>query len=116
MSADVVPLRKAAEFPTAPKGLSPVMKTWWAEIVRTYELESHHLRLLQRAAESWDLAEAALTVIRKQGSSYQDRFGQPRERPEATTWRTSVTLFKSLLRELQLDAGSPEPPRSPGRR
>ncbi|MCH8817924.1 MAG: hypothetical protein IIC92_09395 [Chloroflexi bacterium] len=88
------------------------MKTWWDEIVRTYELETHHLRLLQRAAETWDLAEAALKVIRKRGASYEDRFGQPRERPEATTWRANVTLFKSLLRELQLDA-APEPPRSP---
>ena len=116
MTSDVVPIRKAADFPPAPKGLSAAMRTWWAETVRTYELESHHLRLLQRAAESWDLAEAALKVIRKQGASYNDRFGQPRERPEATTWRASVTLFKSLLRELQLDAGAPEPPRSPGRR
>ena len=88
------------------------MKTWWDEIVRMYELESHHLRLLQRAAELWDMAEAALKVLRKHGSSYEDRFGQPRERPEATTWRASVTLFKSLMRELRFDH-APEPPRSP---
>ena len=112
MRSDVVPLRQKAEFPPAPKGLSAAMRTWWAETVRTFELETHHLRLLQRAAETWDLAEAALKVIRKQGSSYQDRFGQPRERPAAATWRASVTLFKSLLRELQLDA-APEPLRNP---
>ena len=40
------------------------------------------------------------------------RFGQPRGRPEATTWRASVTLSKSLMRELRFDH-APEPPRSP---
>ena len=112
MSVDAIFIRQMADFPPPPKGLSAAMKRWWDEIVRTYELEAHHLRLLQRAAETWDLAEAALKVIRKRGASYEDRFGQPRERPEATAWRANVTLFKSLVRELLLDA-APDPPRSP---
>ena len=112
MTADVVPLRQKAEFPSAPKGLSAAMKAWWDQIVRTYELESHHLRLLQRACQTWDLAEGALKVLQADGATYLDRFGQPKERPEATTWRSNVTLWKSLVRELQLDA-APEPQRSP---
>ena len=112
MSVDVVPIRKAADFPPAPKGLSAAMRTWWAETVRTFELEAHHLRLLQHAAESWDMAEVAHKVLRKEGATYLDRFGQPKERPEATTWRANVTLFKALCRELQFDQ-APEPPRSP---
>ena len=99
MTTGVVPTRKAAEFPPAPKGLSTTMKTWWKEIVRTYELESHHLRLLQRACQTWDLAEGALKVLQADGATYLDRFGPPKERPEAATWRSNVKLFKSLLTE-----------------
>ena len=110
MSVDVVPIQRQGEFPPAPEGLSEDMVAWWDGIVWAYELDPHHLRILQRACESWDVSETALTVVREQGSTFLDRFAQPKERPESAIWRASVTLFRQLVRELQLDA-MPEPPR-----
>jgi len=112
MSGDVVAIQRESAFPPAPRGLSPGMVAWWDEIVRAYELDLHHLRILQRACESWDVAETALEVVREQGPTFLDRFEQPKERPETAIWRASVTLFRQLVRELQLDV-MPEPSRTP---
>ena len=73
----------------------------------------HHRKLLQRACEAWDVAEDALKVVQEDGATFLDRFGQPKERPDTAIWRASVTLFRQLLRELQLDALAAESPRTP---
>ena len=112
MTVDVAAIQRHGDFPSAPERLSPGMVAWWDELVRAYELDSHHLKILQRACEAWDVAETALEVVREQGATFLDRFEQPKERPETAIWRASVTLFRQLVRELQLDA-MPEPPRTP---
>jgi hypothetical protein len=38
--------------------LSTEIAAWWRDVVATYELESHHLRLLQLACEAWDRAHS----------------------------------------------------------
>lgn len=113
MSAEVVPIQQRGEFPPAPWGLSNAMTSFWEEIMKAYELDPHHLRILQRACESWDVAETALKVVQEEGATFLDRFDQPKERPETAIWRASVTLFRQLLRELQLDALAAESPRTP---
>lgn len=97
----------------APAHLSEEMREWWDDVVREYELDGHHLRLLQHACEAWDIAQAARVVLDEEGCTYLDRFGQPKPRPEAGVWRDGVTLFARLIRELQLDAAadSSRPPR-----
>ena len=89
-------------------------------VVATYELEEHHTRLLQLAAEAWDRAQDARTALRKHGVIYHDRFGQPCARPEVAIERDSRLAFARLLRELQLDVEAPpedaRPPQLRGRR
>ena len=85
-----------------------------ADIVAAYELESHHLRLLQAACESWDRLQAARVVLDRDGISYVDRFNAPRARPEVAVERDAKVSFARLVRELNLDgAPGPDAPRPP---
>ena len=97
----------------APAHLSEEMAAWWGEVVRDFDLDGHHLRLLQHACEAWDIAQAARVVLDEEGCTYLDRFGQPKPRPEAGVWRDNASLFARLIRELQLDNAPPDsrPPR-----
>lgn len=87
---------------------------WWQSVVADYAMESHHLRLLQLAAEAWDRAEQAKEAIAEHGLTFTDRFGQPHARPEVAIERDSRLAFARLIRELDLDAeppaGSARPP------
>jgi len=51
MSVTAVP--KASQS-TAPSHLKPATLAWYQQIAADFELESHHLKILQLAAESWD--------------------------------------------------------------
>ena len=100
--------------PKPPVHLLPETANWWRQITKTYELEGHHLRLLQLACEAWDRVAAARAVLSEEGMVYHDRFGAPRARPECAIERNSMIAFARLLRELDLDvappASAPRPP------
>lgn len=91
----------------APDGLAPATKRWWLSVTRDWQLEEHHIRLLTMAAQAWDRAQAAQTVIAEHGMTYEDRFGAPRLRPEVNVRRDAEVAFARLIRELDLDI---EPP------
>jgi phage terminase small subunit len=91
-----------------PSSLKPDTARWWRNVAREYVLEEHHLRLLTLAGFAWDRATTARQSIEAVGSTtYIDRFGQPRTRPEIGIERDSTISFARLTRELDLDAGSP---------
>jgi len=96
-----------------PTHLKPATKRWYRETIATFELEPHHLRLLTLAAEAWDRCQAAREVLDRDGVSYVDRFDAPRARPEVAVERDSRIAFARLMREIGLDAGSPEGNRPP---
>ncbi|OBQ83209.1 P27 family phage terminase small subunit [Mesorhizobium sp. WSM3873] len=96
-----------AKAPAAPSHLSAPTKRWWEQIVSEYQLESHHLRLLQAAAESWDRMQAARSAIGRHGLTYVDARGCPKVRPEIAIERDSKIGFARLLRELDLDFEAP---------
>jgi len=105
----------------APSHLRPATAAWWQDVVDEYGLEPHHERLLTLAAEAWDRCQAAREVIDAQGLTFDDRFDQPKARPEISIERDSRLAFARLLRELALDfeepAATPRPtPVSTGRR
>ena len=95
----------------APKHLRLPTRKWWQSVVTAYKLELHHTRLLTLAAEAWDRGEQAREALTN-GVTYQDRFGQPKSRPEVAIERDSRLGFARLLRELSLD-DEPEPARIP---
>ncbi len=90
-----------------PQHLKPATRRWWSSVVRDYELEPHHTRILQLAGEAWDRCEQARKAIDEHGLTFIDRFGCPRTRPEAAVERDSRIAFARLIRELDLDV---EPP------
>lgn len=101
--------------PTPPAHLRPETAAWWASVVADYVLDPHHVRLLTLAAEAWDRATQAREALAEHGITYEDRFGQPRSRPEVAIERDSRIAFARLLRELSLDLEPPSSPRPPTR-
>jgi phage terminase small subunit len=86
---------------------------WVEGVAKTYALEEHHLKLLVLAGEAFDRAAEAREAISKHGTTYVDRFNQPRARPEVAIARDASIAFARLLRELALDVAAPDP-RPPG--
>jgi len=96
----------------APDHLRPATAKWYRGVLKDFDLESHHIRLLLLAAEAWDRCQAAREIIDRDGMTYDDRFDQPKPRPEVAIERDSRIGFARLLRELALDGvDAPEAPR-----
>ncbi len=91
----------------APEHLRAPTRTWWDTVCRDCDLEPHHVRLLTVAAEAWDRTQQAREALAEHGLTYDDRFGQPRSRPEVAIERDSRIAFARLLRELGLDVEAP---------
>lgn len=97
----------ASALPKPPPHLARATAKWWRAVVQRYEMDPHHLRLLQLACEAWDRCEQARKALTDHGMTYTDRFGQPRARPEVAIERDSRIGFTRLLRELALDVEAP---------
>jgi phage terminase small subunit len=96
-----------------PGHLRVATRRWFASVVADFDLEPHHRRLLTLAAEAWDRGQAAREIVDRDGMTYDDRFGQPKARPEIAIERDSRIGFARLIRELGLDVEPPpEAPRS----
>jgi P27 family predicted phage terminase small subunit len=97
--------KSAAQKP--PKHLRAATSAWWSEILAEFDLDSHHVRLLTKACESWDRSEQAREGLLKHGLTFEDRFGSPHERPEIAIERDSRLAFARLIREIGLDVSTP---------
>ena len=94
-----------------PDYLSTASKAWWTSVTEEYDLEPHHVKLLEMACVAWDRCENARQVISTDGATFIDRYGQPKARPEVAIERDSRIAFTRLVRELDLDfQGSERPP------
>jgi phage terminase small subunit len=99
--------------PKPPRHLSKSARKWFASVLESYELAPHHVRLLTLAAESWDRCVQAREGLVQNGLTFVDRLGSRRPSPEVAIERDSRIAFARLVRELGLDLGDPEAPRSP---
>jgi phage terminase small subunit len=81
-------------------------------VVRDYKLEPHHLRLLQAAAEAWDRAVDAQSILARDGLVIAGREGGLRPHPAVSIRRDAEVSFARLLRELDLDTEPPSDARS----
>jgi phage terminase small subunit len=99
---------------SAPSHLRPSTKKWWLSVQSEFALEEHHSKILTLAGEALDRCDDARQALAKHGTTFVDRFGSPRARPEVGIERDSRIAFARLLRELALDGvDAPEAPRAP---
>lgn len=99
--------------PRPPQHLRRSSKALWRQLVADYGLgdEPHALRVLTLGCEALDRCEQARVALAKHGTTYEDRFGQPRVRPEVAIERDSRIAAMRAFRELSLDADAPGEPR-----
>jgi len=105
-----------SSLPKAPKHLKPATKRWFEHVVNEYQLDSHHLRLLQLAAESWNRSQEARTLLAKEGITVKNRHDESVPHPAISIERDSAIRFSRLLRELDLDIEVTEAQRPPALR
>ena len=65
----------------SPKDLSQESRKFWIEILKIYELQPHHLKILEAACRCWDRVLEARQTIEKEGAYFLDRFGQAKSHP-----------------------------------
>jgi phage terminase small subunit len=82
------------------------MQGWWRQVMTDYQLDRHHLLLLQSACEAFDRAAEARETLAREGLTVVTKHGT-KKHPAADIERDQKTLFARLIRELDLDA---EPP------
>jgi P27 family predicted phage terminase small subunit len=95
-------------LPPAPKHLSQEAAQWWRDVVSTYVLAPHHLKLLRAACEAFDRMEGARTVIASDGMTVPTAHGM-KAHPLLAVERDARLALARLIRELDLDT---EPPAS----
>lgn len=98
----------------APKHLERATRRWWSSVVRSFELDLHHVKLLTLCCEAFDRAAQAREAIERDGPFVRDRFDQLRAHPACAVERDAAATFARLLRELDLDTEqAPEAARPP---
>lgn len=95
------------ELPAPPSHLSEATQQWWRDVVRDYDLESHHLKLLEAAADAWDRTVTARTTLLAEGLTVEGGKGR-KQHPCVAIERDARAAFARLIRELDLD--EPMPP------
>jgi P27 family predicted phage terminase small subunit len=95
---------RSNELPRSPKGLSSEARRWWNRLHSGYELaDEAALLTLQTALEAFDRMREAQEIIRKEGMTVRDRFGQPRAHPASVVERDSRAAMMAGLKALNLD-------------
>jgi phage terminase small subunit len=97
-----------------PRHLSKSSRAFWRAVAARYELDEHHVVILTLLCEAIDRCEEARAALAANGTTFIDRFNQPRARPEVAIERDSRIAVARLTRELGLDV-EPTTPREPGR-
>jgi phage terminase small subunit len=92
----------------APKHLKPATRKWFESVLEDYQLEPHHVRLLQLAAEAWDRCQEAREAIKQHGLTFENKYGETKMRPEVAVEQASRIAFARLVRELNLSEDPPD--------
>jgi hypothetical protein len=83
-------------------------------LLRDYDFEERHLRVLVLAAECWDRLTTIRAKLEGAELTMADRYGLPKTNPLLIEERAQKKLFAQLVRELGLDLET-ETPRLPAR-
>jgi phage terminase small subunit len=84
--------------PPAPSHLAPLTRQWWDKVVADFDFDEHHLRVLEAACVAWDRHEAARSALATHGLTFEDRYGNPRARPEVAIERDARIGFIRAVR------------------
>jgi phage terminase small subunit len=93
--------------------LRAATRRWFSDVCETWSLEEHHRRLLVMAARSWDEAEAAAAVIRRDGLVITMPSGARRPNPAIRIANEARAVFMRAIRELDLDLEPPAEAKRP---
>ena len=93
--------------PEPPKHLSKEAAAWWRSVVRDYDMEAHHLHLLEAACGAWDRMVQARKEIASRGITFAAANGDLKANPAVAIERDARVAFARLVRELDLDAEGP---------
>jgi phage terminase small subunit len=93
-----------AKRPNPPRHLSKKMKMFWISVFERRNLQLHETVIFLKACEAHDRAEQARRILKRKGLTYEDRFSQPRSRPEVAIERDSRGAFAKLLGQINLYA------------
>src|SRR5215467_15925290 len=95
------------DLPRPPARLSLSAAQSWGTVVERYELQEHHLRILQLALEAWDRAQAAREQLDRDSLTVPGREGGIKAHPCIAVERDGRLAVARLIRELDLDVGPP---------
>ncbi len=87
------------DHPT-PEHLGDNAASWLRETCDRCDLIEEEIRLLPLAAESLDRNEQARQAIDEHGMTYEDRFGNPKTRPEVAIERDSKLAYARIIKQL----------------
>lgn len=90
----------------APAHLQRATRAWFLTVLRDYQLEPHHVRLLTLAAEAWDRHEQARAEIACDGLTIPTAHGR-KTHPAVAIERDARLAFARLVRELDLSEEAP---------
>jgi P27 family predicted phage terminase small subunit len=96
-----------------PKHLRKETRAWVKGLLSDFDLESHHYKILVKAAEAHDRGEQAREVVAAEGIITRDRFGTAKAHPAVAIERDARVAFMRAVRELGLDVDVPDAPRAP---
>ena len=99
----------------APKNLSQESHKFWNEILKIYELQPHHEKILEAACRCWDRVLEARLTVEKEDAYFKDRFGQVKSHPALEVETKNKNLFMRLVRELGFDLKAPDTDSRPPR-
>jgi|ERR1051325_1204604 P27 family predicted phage terminase small subunit len=90
--------------PSPPNGLSAAAKRHWREIQAEYGIEDPGgLMVLAAACEAYDRMREAQALLKAEGLTTKDRFGQARAHPAVIIERDSRGQMLSAIKQLNLD-------------
>jgi phage terminase small subunit len=98
---------EAKNEPQPPDYLRPETRQWFASVVADWDLQSHHVRLLTLAAESWDRGQQAREILEKEGITVPGREGA-KAHPAISIERDARIAFARLIAQLSLDVEEPD--------
>lgn len=78
-------------------------RDFFNKICNDFTLEDHNKKILILACETLDKIEEAQRRLKKEGSYYISRFGEPRSHPALKEVKDNKALFLKLIKQLELD-------------